>query len=420
MALDRLVDNTKLNTALTATANAIRAKTGDNSQINFDYTTDTGFASAIEEITSGGIDTSDATATAGDILNGKTAYVNGEKITGNIVSKSSSDLTSSDNTVTVPAGYYSSQATKTVGTAKAAATYNTSTSDQSIAAGQYLTGAQTIKAVTTSNISAGNIKVGVNVKVGDANSAGRIKNITGTFDGFITSRAVIHVIAPSGSTVVFKKGSTTMKTVSSSDALPNNNDSTMQDYYCSVASGDYGSWTITATLGTDTESDTVTISTNKQYDIVLSYRVPLYYEGTYYNNLSGGFVTTQRRYDAGSAAGKNPTITNNTTYFRFYIDTGGGTYQTANKIDLTNFNVLRISAKGYVKDANLRVGADTGATYWANSFVAFASVNGNSAPNRATFNIDISALSGQYYITFGASYMNGTVYGDIYEVALIK
>jgi hypothetical protein len=64
---------------------------------------------------------------------------------------------------------------------KAAATYNTSTSDQSIASGQYLSGTQTIKAVTTSNISAGNIKKGVNIKVGDANSAGRIANVTGTY-----------------------------------------------------------------------------------------------------------------------------------------------------------------------------------------------------------------------------------------------
>lgn len=82
---------------------------------------------------------------------------------------------------TIPAGYTSGGTVSQSVTTKAAATYNTSTSDQTIAASQWLSGAQTIKAVTTANISAANIKKGVTITVGDANSSTRIANVAGTY-----------------------------------------------------------------------------------------------------------------------------------------------------------------------------------------------------------------------------------------------
>ena len=61
-------------------------------------------------------------------------------------------------------------------------TYNVSKTDQAIIpAGKLTTGAQTIRAVSTSGISADNIKSGAVVKVGDAADDDRIITVTGTF-----------------------------------------------------------------------------------------------------------------------------------------------------------------------------------------------------------------------------------------------
>lgn len=65
-------------------------------------------------------------------------------------------------------------------TKKAATTYHPSTSDQTIAASQYLNGAQTIKAVTH-NLSAGNIKSGVTLKIGDSTDDDCVASVTGTY-----------------------------------------------------------------------------------------------------------------------------------------------------------------------------------------------------------------------------------------------
>ncbi len=59
-------------------------------------------------------DTDSGDAAAGDMRNGKKAWVDGTEITGNVAVKSGADLTVSGKTVTVPAGIYDSQASKSV------------------------------------------------------------------------------------------------------------------------------------------------------------------------------------------------------------------------------------------------------------------------------------------------------------------
>lgn len=134
-----------------------------------------------------GTDVSDTTATAADVLSGKDFYLaNGTKTTGSIQTVTAS---ASGNVVTVPAGYIASQQTITIGTAKAAATYTPGTTDQTITAGQYLTGDQTIKG--DANLLAANIVQGVTIFGVTGTASGNATNFylcasvsSGTWTGY--------------------------------------------------------------------------------------------------------------------------------------------------------------------------------------------------------------------------------------------
>lgn len=105
-------------------------------------------------------DTSDATLDGGGkMLNGVTAYANGTKYTGNIPSKTSSDLTASGATVTVPAGHYASQATKSVSSGSATAPATISGTSATVSTGtNTLTLSKTVS--VTPSVTAGYVASG--------------------------------------------------------------------------------------------------------------------------------------------------------------------------------------------------------------------------------------------------------------------
>lgn len=124
----------------------------------------------IEGAGGGGVRSSDVTASAADILVGKydlTAQSDDEVVQGTMPNNGAvSHSLGINGSYTIPAGYHngSGKVTQNI-TTKAAATYYAGTSDQTIPAGRYLSGAQTIKGLTQTNLAGANIKPGVIIKI---------------------------------------------------------------------------------------------------------------------------------------------------------------------------------------------------------------------------------------------------------------
>lgn len=108
-------------------------------------------------------DTSDATLDSGaKMLSGYTAYADGTLYTGSIATKTSSNLTASGATVTAPAGYYASAASKSVasGSAKTPATTITATPTISVSSGGLITASVGASQSVTPTVSAGYVSSG--------------------------------------------------------------------------------------------------------------------------------------------------------------------------------------------------------------------------------------------------------------------
>lgn len=142
-----------------------------------------------------------------------------------------------------------------------------------------------------------------------------IINMVGGGAGFSSNSALLHIVAYVGSTVSIFKNNILIKSISPEKSHPNNNDN-YSNYYYSISSANYGDYTITATLGEQTASQTITINSNEQYTINLFFVLYLIKNGsaTSITEVGGNSIVRLR-----DECYHLETTSNNTTFITAFI-----------------------------------------------------------------------------------------------------
>ena len=201
------------------------------------------------------------------------------------------------------------------------------------------------------------------------------------------SDAILTVTAPAGSTVTAVKGGVTLTPTMWVQAA----DPTLDCALFVISPSLFDSqnaWTVTATRGTDTASDTVTISENKQYDVELYYTWYLYHQGDTCDSITGGWSATK------TASGLNF----GTSYITLTAGTTLVMAGTENKVDLMGKSTLYMSITASSSGNNARIGIASSRITSDSNYTA-NTMKGVS-PGSDTLTRDVRAYQGLYYVLF--------------------
>ena len=156
--------------------------------------------------------------------------------------------------------------------------------------------------------------------------------------------ALLRVVAPTGSTVTVTKSGTT-KTASGISLTSSSGESC---YYFSFKATEFSSsaWTVTATYGAESDSETVVINAAGEYGVTLYYwDGELYDAGDEYSSVTGGFesfapvfATDNPQGCAKNAANLRVNFTTSSEQWK------NGAWGTTNLLDLSSFSTLHITA----------------------------------------------------------------------------
>lgn len=184
--------------------------------------------------------------------------------------------------------------------------------------------------------------------------------------------ATINITYPAGSTCTCSDGTTTLSAPDTSGT-----------WACIVPNA--GTWTVTSTSGTETDSKAVTITTDGQSTSVeLSYALFLFKPNAPSDIIAGEWELTGNSTVTAKAELEVASVNNYNRYETISARTKG-------RIDLTEYSTLQATCKASGgSNTKLEV-------YSGSSVVASAAIG----LNLTTVTVDISALSGLHSIGFG-------------------
>ena len=220
--------------------------------------------------------------------------------------------------------------------------------------------------------------------------------------------ATINITYPAGSTCTCSDGTTTLSAPDTSGT-----------WACIVPNA--GTWTAAATDGVENTSESVSITTDGQTVAVeLSYYTYLFKPNTDTTNVTGGWQLNSNGSLDSAGDQLVATFTNAYNHDRAF------NVATINKIDFTEFTTLVATCKAAGKNnaaprsATFAVAStQSGFNNAGTASTKIASTTFSNSTNTVT--IDVSGISGSYYVTFVvelSNYNTGTLTVD--EVKLMK
>ena len=230
------------------------------------------------------------------------------------------------------------------------------------------------------------------------------------------SDAILIVTTTTGSTVTATKNGVTITPTMWEKAA----DATYECALFVIPAAQFDSstpWTVTATDGTNTDTDTIVINSNKQYDMLLDYNIWLVRHGVLLVTFTPSAYANL----------------NQLTDYTQMIITGNnyGRITTQNQIDVTDFATLRV--KFYMDNAGkyaqsyystyyptIGVGSSTPSSDTSPNYSKYTRMNSSTGviPNE-NYAVDLSDQTGLKYVSMlisSASSLQG--YANIYDFYL--